>query len=66
MPSNLDADRSKILEYIIDNFKDLTCFVLDPVSVAKAKGIKIKPNRHEAEVLAWFKINNYKGLEKTG
>lgn len=68
----LDADNPENLEYILTTFKGETEFILDPVSAAKAENIKdlikyfhtIKPNRHEAEVLAGFEINNDEDLKK--
>lgn len=68
----LDADNPEKLEYILTTFKGETEFILDPVSAAKAENIKhlikyfhtIKPNRHEAEVLAGFEINNDEDLKK--
>lgn len=70
----LDTDKPKNLEYILKNFKGYTKFVLDPVSAEKAKNIKhlvkyfhtIKPNRHEAEVLADMKIETEEDLRKAG
>lgn len=70
----LDTDNPKNLEYILKNFKGYTKFVLDPVSAEKAKNIKhlvkyfhtIKPNRHEAEVLADMKIETEEDLRKAG
>lgn len=58
----LDSDNPVIMEYLLTNFK--TKFILDPVSAEKARGVKhlikyfhtIKPNRHEAEILAGFPI----------
>ncbi|SHJ68906.1 carbohydrate kinase family protein [Tepidibacter formicigenes] len=68
----LDADDPENLEYILTKFKGKTKFILDPISATKAKNIRhlikyfhtIKPNRHEAEVLAGFKINNDEDLKK--
>jgi len=68
----LDADNPVILEYILTKFKGDTKFILDPISAAKADTIKhlirhfhtIKPNRHEAEVLAGFKLHNDWDLKK--
>ncbi|MCY6353766.1 carbohydrate kinase family protein [Clostridium sp. ZS2-4] len=68
----LDADNPENLEYILTTFKGETEFILDPVSAAKAENIKhlikyfhtIKPNRHEAEVLAGFEINTDEDLKK--
>ncbi|MCY6369582.1 carbohydrate kinase family protein [Clostridium ganghwense] len=70
----LDADNAANLEYILTKFKGETKFILDPVSAAKAETIKhlikhfhtIKPNRHEAEVLAGFEINTDEDLKKAG
>ncbi|WP_297435867.1 carbohydrate kinase family protein [uncultured Clostridium sp.] len=58
----LDSDNPVIMEYLLTNFDNK--FILDPVSAEKAAGVKhlikyfhtIKPNRHEAEVLAGFPI----------
>ncbi|MGL4763316.1 MAG: carbohydrate kinase family protein [Sarcina sp.] len=58
----LDSDNPVIMEYLLTNFN--TKFILDPVSAEKAKSVKhlikyfhtIKPNRHEAEILAGFPI----------
>lgn len=69
----LDADDPVNLEYILNKFKG-TKFILDPISAAKAKKIKhlvkhfhtIKPNRHEAEALVGFPINNEEDLKKAG
>ncbi|WP_066873963.1 carbohydrate kinase family protein [Clostridium mediterraneense] len=60
----LDADNPAIMEYLLTNFSDKTKFILDPVSAEKAGWVKhlvkyfhtIKPNRHEAEILAGFPI----------
>ncbi|MCT4594981.1 MAG: carbohydrate kinase family protein [Anaeromicrobium sp.] len=68
----LDADNPTNLEYILESFKGKTKFILDPISAAKAKNIRhlikhfhtIKPNRHEAEVLAGFKIKTDEDLRK--
>lgn len=70
----LDSDNAEILEYILKNFKDKTKFILDPVSAEKAKNIRylikyfhtIKPNIHEAEILAGFKIESIEDLKKAG
>lgn len=70
----LDSDSPEILEYILNKFKGKTKFILDPVSAEKAKNIKhlikyfhtIKPNIHEAEILAGFKIENTEDLKKAG
>ncbi|MCT4508304.1 MAG: carbohydrate kinase family protein [Tepidibacter sp.] len=70
----LDADDPKKLEYILDKFKGKTKFILDPISAAKAENIKhlignfhtVKPNRHEAEILAGFKIESDEDLKKAG
>lgn len=59
----LDSDNPVIMEYLLTNFKE-TKFILDPVSAEKAQKVKhlikyfhtIKPNRHEAEILAGFPI----------
>ncbi|MGL4740428.1 MAG: carbohydrate kinase family protein [Sarcina sp.] len=58
----LDSDNPVIMQYLLENFD--TKFILDPVSAEKAVGVKhlikhfhtIKPNRHEAEILAGFPI----------
>ncbi|MGL4991921.1 MAG: carbohydrate kinase family protein [Sarcina sp.] len=58
----LDSDNPIIMEYLLTNFNNK--FILDPVSAEKAAGVKhlikyfhtIKPNRHEAEILAGFPI----------
>ncbi|MGL5766995.1 MAG: carbohydrate kinase family protein [Sarcina sp.] len=58
----LDSDNPAIMEYLLTNFDNK--FILDPVSAEKAVGVKhlikyfhtIKPNRHEAEILAGFPI----------
>ncbi len=68
----LDADDPNNLEFILTEFQGKTKFILDPVSAAKAEKIKhlikyfhtIKPNRHEAEVLAGFKIIDVEDLER--
>lgn len=60
----LDSDNPVIMEYLLTNFNDKTRFILDPVSAEKAQKVKhlikyfhtIKPNRHEAEILAGFPI----------
>ncbi|WP_138205758.1 carbohydrate kinase family protein [Haloimpatiens lingqiaonensis] len=70
----LDTDNPVNLKYILENFKGNTKFILDPVSAEKAKNIKhlikhfhtIKPNRHEAEVLADMKIETEEDLRKAG
>lgn len=70
----LDADNPENLEYILTTFKGETEFILDPVSAAKAATIKhlikhfhtIKPNKHEAEVLAGFEIKNEEDLKRAG
>lgn len=70
----LDADNPKNLHYILKTFKGSTKFILDPVSAEKAKNIKhlvkyfhtIKPNRHEAEVLANMKIETEEDLRNAG
>ena len=59
----LDSDNPEIVEYMVKKFKN-TKFILDPVSAEKAMNVKhlikyfhtIKPNRHEAEILAGFPI----------
>ena len=70
----LDADNPEILEYILKKYQGDTKFVLDPISASKAEKVKhlikyfhtIKPNRHEAEVLCGFSINNYEDLKRAG
>ena len=60
------------MEYLLKNFKDKTNFILDPVSAEKASWVKhlikdfhtIKPNRHEAEILAGFPITDTDDLIK--
>ncbi|PAB56895.1 carbohydrate kinase family protein [Anaeromicrobium sediminis] len=68
----LDADNPTNLQYILETFKGKTKFILDPISAAKAKNIRhlikhfhtIKPNRHEAEVLAGFEIKTDADLKE--
>ncbi|HII4508894.1 TPA: carbohydrate kinase family protein [Clostridium perfringens] len=68
----LDSDNPEIMEYLLKNFKDKTNFILDPVSAEKASWVKhlikdfhtIKPNRHEAEILAGFPITDTDDLIK--
>ncbi|SHI65367.1 pseudouridine kinase [Clostridium cavendishii DSM 21758] len=68
----LDADNPVIMEYLLTNFRHKTNFVLDPVSAEKASWVKhlikyfhtIKPNRHEAEILAGFPIQDDDDLKK--
>jgi sugar/nucleoside kinase (ribokinase family) len=68
----LDADNPDNLKHILTQYEGTTKFVLDPISVIKAKKIKdlighfhtIKPNRHEAEILAGFRIQEEKDLIK--
>ena len=70
----LDSDNPEIMEYLLTKFRGETEFILDPVSAAKAKNIRhlikyfhtIKPNRHEAEILCGFKIDNEDDLIKAG
>lgn len=70
----LDADDAERLEYVLKEFKGKTNFILDPISAAKAENIKhiikhfhtIKPNRHEAEVLAGFEIKTEDDLKRAG
>lgn len=70
----LDSDNPKTMEYLLTNYGDKTKFILDPVSAAKAENIRhlvkyfhtIKPNRHEAEVLAGFAIKNIEDLKRAG
>ena len=66
----VDSDNPKILSYILKNFSKETNFILDPVSAEKATWVKdmikdfhtIKPNRHEAEILAGFPIKDTEDL----
>lgn len=68
----VDSDNPKILSYILKNFSKETNFILDPVSAEKANWVKdmikdfhtIKPNRHEAEILAGFPIKDTEDLLK--
>lgn len=68
----LDADNPVIMEYLLTKFKGKTRFILDPVSAEKASWVKhlikyfhtIKPNRHEAEILAGFPIQDDEDLKK--
>lgn len=68
----VDSDNPKILSYLLKNFSKDTNFILDPVSAEKAKWVKdmikdfhtIKPNRHEAEILAGFPIKDTDDLLK--
>ncbi|MPQ43218.1 carbohydrate kinase family protein [Clostridium tarantellae] len=68
----LDSDNPVIMEYLLTNFKEHTNFILDPVSSEKAGWVKhlikhfhtIKPNRHEAEILAGFPITDSEDLIK--
>ena len=70
----LDSDNPEILEYILNKYQGSTKFVLDPISASKAEKVKhlikyfhtIKPNRHEAEVLCGFSINNEDDLRRAG
>lgn len=70
----LGADNPKIVEYLVKNYSDKTNFILDPVSLTKAKALKhilhyfhtIKPNRYEAEALCGFKIENSDDVRKAG
>ena len=70
----LDSDRPDIVEYILKNFSGDTKFILDPVSAAKAEGVKhlikyfhtIKPNRYEAEIMCGFKIKTDEDIRKAG
>ncbi|SHE73163.1 carbohydrate kinase family protein [Clostridium fallax] len=70
----LDSDNPKTMEYLLLNYGDNTKFILDPVSAARAENIRhlvryfhtIKPNRHEAEVLAGFPIKSDEDLLKAG
>lgn len=69
-----DTDNPEILEYIVTKYEGQTKFVLDLVSAAKAQKVKhlikyfhtIKPNRHEAEELCGFKINNDEDVRRAG
>ena len=66
----VDSDNPKVLSYILKNFSKETNFILDPVSAEKATWVKdmikdfhtIKPNRHEAEILAGFPIKDTEDL----
>ena len=66
----VDSDNPKILSYILKNFSKETNFILDPESAEKATWVKdmikdfhtIKPNRHEAEILAGFPIKDTEDL----
>ena len=66
----VDSDNPKLLSYILKNFSKETNFILDPVSAEKATWVKdmikdfhtIKPNRHEAEILAGFPIKDTEDL----
>lgn len=68
----LDADNPMLLEYLLPKFSGKTKFILDPVSAEKASWVKhlikyfhtIKPNRHEAEILAGFPIKDKEDLIK--
>lgn len=68
------ADNPGIIEYIVKKYYGKTNFVLDPVSAAKAVKLKhllpyfhtIKPNRHEAEVLCGFSLNNTEDVKNAG
>ncbi len=68
------ADNPELIEYIVTTYKGETHFVLDPVSTAKAKGVKhlipyfhtIKPNRYEAEVLCGFSIDSEEAIREAG
>lgn len=70
----LGADNPSIMEYILTKYQGATKFILDPVSSARVQQIThlikyfnvIKPNRHEAEVLCGFKINNIEDVRKAG
>lgn len=70
----VDTDEPEKLEHLLKNFYTKTKFVLDPVSTAKAKGVKhllkyfhtIKPNRYEAEVLSGINIKTEEDLHKVG
>lgn len=68
----LDSDNPELLEYLLPRLHDKTKFILDPVSAEKADWVKhlikyfhtIKPNRHEAEILAGFPIKDTEDLIK--
>lgn len=68
------ADNPDCIEYIVKKYAGKTKFVLDPVSAAKAKGIKhllpyfhtVKPNRHEAEVLCDCEIKTMEDVRRAG
>jgi pseudouridine kinase len=68
----VDTNLPEILEYVVTNYN--VPFILDAVSVAKAEKVKeligyfhtIKPNKHEAEVLAGMEIKNDEDLKKAG
>lgn len=70
----LDCDNPAILEYILTKYQGCTRFILDPVSAAKVQKVKhlinkfhtIKPNRHEAECLCGFKIENNDDVKRAG
>lgn len=70
----LDCDNPAILEYILTKYQGCTRFILDPVSAAKVQKVKhlinkfhtIKPNRHEAECLCGFKIENNEDVKRAG
>ena len=70
----LDSDNPAILQYILTKYEGATKFILDPVSAAKVQKVKhliskfhtIKPNRHEAECLCGFKIENHEDVKKAG
>ncbi len=70
----LGADNPRIMEYILTKYQGTTKFILDPVSSARVQKIThlikyfymIKPNRHEAEVLCGFKIDNIEDIRKAG
>ncbi len=70
----LGADNPGIMEYILTKYQGTTKFILDPVSSARVQKIEhlikyfysIKPNRHEAEALCGFKIENIQDVRKAG
>lgn len=70
----LDSDNPAILEYILTKYEGCTKFILDPVSAAKVQKVKhlinrfhtIKPNRHEAECLCGFKVENHDDVKRAG
>ena len=69
-----DADNARIVEHIVTKYQGKTEFILDPVSAAKAQGIKhllpyfhtIKPNRYEAQVLCGFELSSEEAIREAG